>query len=412
MRLTVHHRGIPLILSLFLAASLSVGCGRAKDPAPAPEAASVDATEAAQAAETEAAPEEPKLTTETAKVGICLAKTEYGDNERLAKELPGALVQHGFLPENILEGELTGSRSRQEEEIESCLEEGCSLLVVSAVDDARIPGIADRIASAGACAVFVNCAPGGEEVARWSGGQMGLVWIGTTRAEELACQMGILYDLSGGERGVDFNQDGHLGAVLVGGGEEARARLEETVRDLGTELQILGETDAEDPEEISLYVQEVLNGHRKEAELILCASESALQAAADGVQLRHRLVGRDILVIGTGAHEETCTGIINKLISGSVFTDFYEQANLAAVAAKDLVEGNQEGAAISDVIFKVTEDNAQEVLDQLWRTGGAASGAEDPGDRDAEEESTDGDDEDEGAESEGAAEDGEEEEEE
>ena len=81
------------------------------------------------------------------------------------------------------------------------------------------------------------------------------------------------------------------------------------------------------------------------------------------------MVGRDILVIGVGAHEDTCTGIINKLISGSTFTDFFEQANLAAVAARDMIEGNQREKTISDVIFKVTEENAQEVLDQLWKTG-------------------------------------------
>ena len=126
----------------------------------------------------------------------------------------------------------------------------------------------------------------------------------------------------------------------------------------------------EDPEEISLYTQEILNTHKKEAELILCSTESAALAASDGVQLRHRLVGRDILIIGNGTHEDTCTAIINKLMSGSTFVDFYEQAKLIAVAAKDMIEGNQQKKTIADVIFKVTEENAQEVLDQLWKTRG------------------------------------------
>ena len=117
-----------------------------------------------------------------------------------------------------------------------------------------------------------------------------------------------------------------------------------------------------------------MNTHRKEAELVLCNTESAALAAADGVQLRHRLVGRDILVIGIGTHEDTCTAIINKLMSGSTFVDFYEQAKLTAVAAKDVVEGNQARKTIADVVFKVTEDNAQEVLDQLWKTRGENAG--------------------------------------
>ena len=181
--------------------------------------------------------------------------------------------------------------------------------------------------------------------------------------------MKILYDCSATERGLDFNGDGHIGTLLIGGGEEARDVLEETIRDLGSDLQILGEMEEGSAEEISAYTEEIINEHRKDTELVLCSSEEALAAAADGVQLRHRLVGRDILVIGVGAHEDTCTGIINKLISGSTFTDFFEQANLAAVAARDMIEGNQREKTISDVIFKVTEENAQEVLDQLWKTG-------------------------------------------
>ena len=367
-----YHYFTAALTALCLLAAALAGCGSSSSgTAPAAESASEDMTEAAREAFTEEAPaaeEAPKITTETAGVGICLAESAYGDNERLAGELQAALVRRGFLPENIYVTDMMKSRSRQEEAVSECLSQGCALVIISAVDDARIPGLADMIHEAGAGAVFVNCTPGGEETARWDAEQIPAVWIGTTSAEVLACQMNILFDCSGQERGIDFNGDGHVGAFLIGGGEEAREQLEETVRDLGSELQILGETDSVNEEEISSFTQEILNERKKEVELILCSTEERAQAAADGVQLRHRLVGRDILVIGTGAHEDTCTAIINKLMSGSVFTDFYEQANLTAVAAKDLIEGNQAGGTISAVIFKVTEDNAQEVLDQLWRT--------------------------------------------
>ena len=179
--------------------------------------------------------------------------------------------------------------------------------------------------------------------------------------------MNILYDYSGTERGLDFNKDGHVGTLLVGGGDQVKDALKETMGDLGMKFEILDETDSEDAEEISSYMQEMLNTYRKEAELVICSSEDRAQAAADGVQMRHRLVGRDILVIGAGTHEDTCTAIINKLMSGSTFTDFYEQSKLTAVAARDMIEGNQPDKMINNVVFKVTEDNAQEVLDQLWK---------------------------------------------
>ena len=355
---------------------LMAGCG-SKDTAPAAEQASEDMSQAAQTADTEetaAVEEEVKITTENALVGICFARSETGDNEYLYQALQDELVLRGFSAENIVVPELTGRSSRQAEEIDECLAQGCTLLIVAAVDNEDIPEIADKAAAAGAGVVFVNCTPEDEEILRWTEQDMNAVWIGSTYEQDLSIQMNILYDYSGTDRGLDFNEDGHVGALLVGGGEQARTALEETVRDLGSELQILGETDSEDAEEISLYTQEILNTHRKEAELVLCSTESAALAAADGVQMRHRLVGRDILVIGIGTHEDVCTAIINKLMSGSTFVDFYEQAKLTAVAAKDMVEGNQARKTIADVVFKVTEDNAQEVLDQLWKTRGENAG--------------------------------------
>ena len=386
MRAAGYHSFTIFLAVISLVAVMAAGCASGAAPAPAAESASEDMTEAALAADTAAAPaeEEPKLTTETAVAGICLSRSSYGDNERLAGELREALAARGFLPDHILSMDITGNRQKQQEEIDGCLAQGCNVLIISPVENEAIPGLADRISDSGASAVFVNCIPPEGETARWASEEISAVWIGTTYADELACQMKILYDCSGQERGIDFNEDGHVGAVLIGGGEEARSSLEETVRDLGSELQILAETDLEDAEEISAFTQEILNTHKKEAELFLCSTEAAAQAAADGVQLRHRLVGRDILVIGTGAHEDTCTAIINKLMTGSVFMDFYEQANLAAVASKDLVEGNQESRIISNVIFKVTEENAQEVLDQLWKSGGGAAQEE------AEEEAQEG----------------------
>ena len=357
-----------LIVSVIL---LTAGCG--SQAGSTAQQASEDTSEAATAGNTEedtAVTEEVKITKENAVVGICFARSETGDNEYLFHALPDELVRQGFTSGNIMTQDLTGNRGKQEEEIDRCLSEGCSLLVVAAVDDRDIPEIVDKAAASGAGLVFVNCTPEEKELRRWTEQNINAVWIGSDYAQELGIQMSILYDYSGTDRGLDFNEDGHVGAILIGGGEQALSALEETVHDLGSEVQILGETDEEDPEEISLYTQEILNTHKKEAELILCSTESAALAASDGVQLRHRLVGRDILIIGNGTHEDTCTAIINKLMSGSTFVDFYEQAKLIAVAAKDMIEGNQQKKTIADVIFKVTEENAQEVLDQLWKTRG------------------------------------------
>lgn len=371
-----------LIVVLLSVVFLTSGCGKG-NPAPAAEQASEDMTEAAQESDTEetAAAEEEKITTENAVIGICFAHSATGDNEYLYRALQDELVMRGFSAGNIMAQEMTDRSSRQEKEIDECLANGCALLIVAAVEDRDIPLIVDKAAAVGTGVVFVNCTPGNEELLRWTEQDLNAVWIGSTYEQNLSIQMNILYDYSGTERGLDFNGDGHVGALLIGGGDQARAALEETLRDLGSELQVLGETDSDDFEEISLYTQEILNTHKKEAELVLCSTESEALAAADGVQMRHRLVGRDILVIGIGTHEETCTAIINKLMSGSTFVDFYEQAKLTAVAAKDMVEGNQATKTIADVIFKVTEDNAQEVLDQLWKTRGENAG----------ESSTDGD---------------------
>ena len=360
--------------AIFLILSAITGC-RGNEPAPAAQSASEDMTvsmemaETAQTADTSAAAEEePVLTVETALIGICLSESPDGDNERLVPELERSLTTRGFKPENILVMDHTGSRRRQKKQITECLDRGCSVVIVSPVSDKRIPEIADQISEAGANAVFLNCFPEESELDRWTGNGISAVWIGTTYEQQLSTQMAVLHEYSGTDKGLDFNEDGHIGALLIGGGKTARDALEETAGDLGSRLQLLGETDSSDPDEISEYTQEILNEYGKEVEVVLCSTEGRALAAADGVQLRHRLVGRDILVVGTSAHEETCEAIINKLMSGSTFTDFYEQASLTAVAAKDLIEGNQQEKMIANVVFKVTEENAQEVLDLLWKT--------------------------------------------
>ena len=379
--------------ALCMAAMLLLsGCGGGNTPAPVAESASEDMTEAAQAAETVeevAAEEVPEVTTETARVGLCFARSESGDNERLLAELQDALLQRGFTSGNLMVQRLTGSRSTQREEIEECLERGCDLIIAAAVSDKKIGEIADLVTQADAAVLFVNCVPGEEELQRWTDQGINAAWIGTTYEEELACQMSILYEYSGTEKGLDFNGDGHIGTLLIGGGDTAKKALEETIKDLGSELRILGELEEETDEDISGYTQEILNTYKKETELIVCSSKETLKQAADGVQLRHRLVGRDILVTGIGTDEEICTGIINKLMSGSTFVDFYEQANLASVASKDMIEGNRPDRRISNVIFKVTEENAQEVLDQLWNTRNGGGEQEDRADQKDSEEQED-----------------------
>ncbi len=345
----------------------AAGCG-SKEAAPAVESSSEDMTEAAQTAETAVAVEKPRLAPETTTVGICFAKSESKDNERLLFELKKSLEMQGFLPENIIVKERTESRSRQAAQVDECLEQGCKLMIVAAVSDKRIPSLTDQITAGGASAVFVNCTPESGELDRWEAANIPAVWIGATDEKKADSQMTILHDYSGTERGLDFNNDGQVGTIVVSESVDTMEKLEETIEDIGSKLWIIREVDSEEPEEVSQSVQDILNEYKKNVELILCPSESIAKAAAEGVQLRHRLVGRDILVIGTDAHEDTCTSIINKLISGSTFTDFYEQANLTAVAGKDLIEGIQRVKKIDSVVFKVTEDNAQEVLDQLWDT--------------------------------------------
>ena len=176
-----------LLAFVVLCLAMPAGCGR-RETAPAVETASEDMTEASAEADTvaEPVPEEVKLTTETARVGICLSRSRDRDNERLMQELQRALELRGFMPENLRVREMTRSRSRQDEQVDECLEEGCAVMIISAVSDARIPGMADRITEAGAQAVFVNCSPGDDELTRWSREQMPCVWVGTTYAQELA----------------------------------------------------------------------------------------------------------------------------------------------------------------------------------------------------------------------------------
>ena len=235
MRHCIGCRLISFAAVLILLLSM-MGCGGSKPAPAAVESASEDTTEAAQTAETTAAVEIPRITTENARVGICFAKTENGDNERLLYELGKSLELQGFQPENMIIQKQTGSRSTQAEQVNECLAQGCSLVIVAPVSDDRIPSLADSITGAGASGVFVNCTPDREELKRWEAGNMPLVWIGATDDQKSDCQMTILHDYSGTDRGLDFNGDGSVGAILVCEDVDTMEKLEETIDDLGSEL--------------------------------------------------------------------------------------------------------------------------------------------------------------------------------
>ena len=78
-----------------------------------------------------------------------------------------------------------------------------------------------------------------------------------------------------------------------------------------------------------------------------------------------RTVGTDIYLVGVDALSEALESVIAGTMTGTVFNDHFSQSHSAADAAINYLTGAENEHYIGCDYVKVTQDNAQEVLDMV-----------------------------------------------
>lgn len=372
-------RLVALSLCLAMTASLLSGCGSSdkttSETATTETAAPAD--EATPAAETEAPAADAEATTDTAttdgcpgveglNIGVCIYKFDDNFMTLYRNELQSYLEKGGATV-TVMDGK--NDQAEQTNQIQNFITEGVDVLIVNLVQSSAAEQITDQCNAAGIPVVFINREPTDDEKQRWTDNSIKATYVGADARQSGTYQGEIVLSLP--DKG-DINGDGTISYVMVVGDPEnvdAQYRTEFSIKaltDAGMKVEKLdeqrGDWDQARGQEI---VANALTANGDAVEVVFCNNDAMALGARQAIEAAGRTVGKDIYLLGVDALTDALEGVINGTITGTVFNDHIGQSHAAAEAAASFAAGESLETLIGVDYIKVTQDNAQEILDLL-----------------------------------------------
>ena len=150
---------------------------------------------------------------------------------------------------------------------------------------------------------------------------------------------------------------------------DAQYRTEFSVKaltDAGMEVEELlkqrGDWDQAKAQQIA---QDALNQYGDKIEVIFCNNDAMALGALQAIEAAGRKVNEDIYLVGVDALTEAVQNVIDGKQTGTVFNNHFAQAQAASDIAVKFLNGEKVDAVNMVNYEKVTQDNAQEILDML-----------------------------------------------
>lgn len=345
-------------------------------------AAPTEATTAAEtAAETEAAAE-AETTAEAAaeavgaadvadkKVGISIYKFDDNFMTLYRTELQRYLTEDlGFKAENVVIQDGKGDQAEQTNQIQNFITQGYDVLILNLVQASSAPEITDMCKEAGIPVVFINREPDVAEEERWAAESIAATYVGCDARQSGTFQGEEILETA--NKG-DINGDGKISYIMIQGDPEnvdAQYRTEFSVKaltDAGMEVEELlkmrGDWDQAKAQQIA---QDALNQYGDKIEVIFCNNDAMALGALQSIEAAGRVVNENIYLVGVDALTEAVQNVIDGKQTGTVFNDHFSQAKMAGDCAVQFLTGEAvEPVNMVDYV-KVTQANAQEILDKL-----------------------------------------------
>ena len=348
-------KAVSLVLALTMVASVVAGCG-SKQEAATTEPAAEETTEAAEdttAADTADAAAEAAGDADLAdkKVGVCIY--QFSDNfmTLFRTELQSYLESKGFKAENIKIVDGANDQATQSGQIDNFITEGVDVMIINPVNSSSAATITDKVVAANIPLVYINREPDATEEQRWADENMDVTYVGCDARQSGTFQGEIISDL--GLDAIDLNKNGKVDYIMVEGDPEnvdAQYRTEFSVKALDQAQQI---------------VANALGQYGNDVEVVFCNNDAMAMGALQAIQSAGRTVGKDIYLVGVDALSEALEAVIAGNLTGTVFNDHFSQSHSAADAAINYLTGAGNEHYIGCDYVKVTQDNAQEVLDMV-----------------------------------------------
>ena len=222
---------------------------------------------------------------------------------------------------------------------------------------------------AGIPVVFINREPDEAEETRWKDEKIPATYVGCDARQSGTYQGQEIYET---ENKGDINGDGKVSYIMIQGDPEnvdAQYRTEFSVKaltDAGVEVEELllqrGDWDQAKGQQIA---QDALNQYGDKIEVIFCNNDAMALGALQAIEAAGRTVNEDIYLVGVDALTEAVQNVIDGKQTGTVFNDHFSQAKMAADCAVGYLKGEDIDPVNMVDYIKVTQDNAQEILDKL-----------------------------------------------
>ena len=365
---------VSVILAMTMVASMAMGCGNSSDTTTSDNSTTTTTTNDA-AASTEAS-DAADATADAAngdladkKVGVCIY--QFADNfmTLFRGELENYLVEQGFSKDNITIVDGANDQATQTNQIQNFITQGVDVLIINPVNSSSAETITDMVVEAGIPLVYINREPDEAEEQRWVDEKINATYVGCDARQSGTYQGEEILET---ETKGDINGDGKVSYIMIQGDPEnvdAQYRTEFSVKaltDAGVEVEELlkqrGDWDQAKAQQIA---QDALNQYGDKIEVVFCNNDAMALGALQAIEAAGRKVNEDIYLVGVDALTEAVQNVIDGKQTGTVFNDHFSQAKAAADAAVQFISGEEVDAKIPVDYIKVTNANAQEILDKL-----------------------------------------------
>lgn len=369
---------ISALLCLTLAVSMLTACGggssdsgekadtteAAEDTSGAEDAAG-DTGDAADDAASSAG-----VDVKDAKVGISIY--QFSDNfmTLYRTELVRYMVEDlGFTESNITVQDGKNDQAEQTNQIQNFITSGVDVMILNLVQSSSAPQITDMCNTAGIPVVYINRQPDETESNRWEDEGIKATYIGADARQSGTFQG---EEIAETENKGDINGDGKVSYIMVQGDPEnidAQYRTEYSIKalnDQGIETEELllqrGDWDQAKGQQI---VQDALTQFGDKVEVVFCNNDAMALGALQAIQAADRKVGEDIYLVGVDALTDAVQNIVDGSFTGTVFNDYFGQAQGAGDLAVKFLNGETVDAVNMVDYVKVTADNAAEILEKI-----------------------------------------------
>ena len=307
---------------------------------------------------------------DNAKIGISIYQFTDNFMTLYRTELVRYLTEDlGFNPDNIVVQDGKNDQAEQTNQINNFITDQVDVMILNLVQSSSAPQVTDMCNEAGIPVVYINRQPDETESDRWASDGIKATYIGADARQSGTFQGEEILET---ENKGDINGDGKVSYIMVQGDPEnidAQYRTEYSIKaltDAGVEVDELllqrGDWDQAKGQQI---VQDALTQYGDDVEVVFCNNDAMALGALQAIQAAGRTIGEDIYLVGVDALTDAVQNIVDGNFTGTVFNDYFGQAQGAANLAVKFLKG-EEVAPVNMVDYvKVTADNAQEILDKI-----------------------------------------------